>query len=148
MDDVYGYDCSNVLERDFERRVTRKTNRLLHRERTWHDRVFNKCLRKAVKKRLREIGNECLDDPDVADDCDELGEIAAYFIVQDSGLCMSIAKVDSIKQFQRACRDAAKDSCEAGIRRELENCGADSSLRTARPLKRKCRGEIKDLTGG
>ena len=82
MDDVYDFDCSNVLERGFERRVKRKTNRLLHRERTWHDRVFNKCFKKAVKKRLREIGNECLDDPDVADDCDELGEVAARLIVQ------------------------------------------------------------------
>ena len=82
VDDIYDDDCSNVLERSFERRVTRETNRLLHRERTWHDRVFNRCFKKAVKKRLREIGNECLDDPDVADDCDELGEVAARLIVQ------------------------------------------------------------------
>ena len=61
---------------------------------------------------------------------------------------MYSAKGSTIKQFQRACRNAAKDVCESSIRRELEDCGAEYSLRTARPLKRKCRGEIRDLTGG
>ena len=150
MNDVYDYECSNVLERDFKRQVNRKTNKLLHRERTWHDRVFNKCFRKAVKKRLREVGNECLDDPYAADDCDELGRAAALIIVQDSGLCDEIVsnRDHSIKQFIRACRGAAKDECESSIRSELDDCGADSSLRTARPLKRKCNEEIRSLTRG
>eukprot|EP01083_Nonionella_stella_P268444 907480_1 len=152
VNDVYDYECSNVLERDFNRQVDRKTKKLLRRERTWHDRVFNKCFRKAVEKRLREVGNECLDDPYAADDCDELGRAAARIIVQDSGLCPSSASKDSltssIKQFQRACRSAAKDECESSIRDELDDCGADSSLRTARPLKRKCKEEIRSLTRG
>ena len=149
MNDVYDYECSNVLERDFKRQVNRKTNRLLHRERTWHDRVFNKCFRKAVKKRLREVGNECLDDPYAADDCDELGRAAAHIIVQDSGLCVfGFDRSNPIKQFKRACRGAAKDECESSIRSKLENCGADSSLRTARSLKRKCNEEIRSLTRG
>ena len=151
MDDVYDDDCSNVLERSFERRVNRKTDRLLRRERTWKGRVFNRCLRKAVKKRLRQVGNECLDDPDAADDCDELGEIAARFIVEDSGLCeeddeFNHAKGRPIYQFKRACRSAAKDECESSIRKELRKCGAPSSLRTARPLERKCKEEIRSLT--
>ena len=128
-----------------------RTNWLLHREENWQDRVFNKCLRKAVKKRLREIGNECMTDPDVADDCDELGEEAAHIIVQDSGLCQAYDDYigpSTIKQFQRACRREAKDVCETSIRDELEDCGADSSLGTIKGLKRKCRGEIRDLTGG
>lgn len=68
----------------------------------------------------------------------------------DSGLCDRFfsAQGDSIKQFKRACRNAAKDVCESSIHDELKICGADDSLRTARPLKRKCRGEIRDLTGG
>jgi hypothetical protein len=152
VNDVYDYECSNVLERDFNRRVNRKTEKLLHRERTWHDRVFNKCFRRAVEKRLREVGNECLDDPYAADDCDELGRAAARIIVQDSGLCDESSSgrdfSHSIKQFKRACRGAAKDECESSIRDELEDCGADDSLRTARPLKRKCKEEIRSLTRG
>ena len=150
MDRVYRGNCNNVLERDFERRVQGRANRLIHSEWTWKDRVFNKCLRNAVKKRLREVGNECLPDPDAADDCAKLGEAAAYIIVQDSGLCRtkSMKKTRSIEKFQRACRDEAFDVCETSIRDELKNCGADSSLQTARPLKRTCWGEILDLTGG
>ena len=150
MNDVYDYECSNVLKRDFNRKVDRKTKKLHHRERTWHDRVFNKCFRKAVEKRLREVGNECLDDPYAADDCDELGRAAARIIVQDSGLCEygRVSASHPINQFKRACRGAAKDECESSIRSELDDCGADDSLRTARPLKRKCKEEIRSLTRG
>ena len=134
MDDLYDYDCSKVLESGFERRVTRATTRLLHREQTWHDRVFNKCASQAAEKRLREINDECLDNPDVADDCDELGEAAAYIIVQESGLCVRRAGRRFTGSFQRACREEARDACEDGIHHELDDCGADASLRTVRPL--------------
>ena len=82
VDRIYRGNCNNVLERDFESRVQGRADRLIHRVENWQDRVFNQCLRMAVKKRLREIGNECLPDPRAADDCDQLGEAAAYIIVR------------------------------------------------------------------